>query len=104
RAAAPVRRRRLRRLQRTDAPLYRRAPEARASAAGDLRSDRELVPPPGAGRRGARQSRFFPTQSLGRRAACPLLPPPADTTRGIPLPGSRLQSLSGVRGDAYGGP
>ncbi len=53
------------------APLHRRRAEARAGAAGVLRADDQLVPPPGAGLRGADQPDLLAAQPVSAAVRIP---------------------------------
>ena len=55
-------------LSQTRALLHRRPAQARAGAARLRRADHQLLPPPGAGLRGAGQPRLVAAQPLGRGA------------------------------------
>ncbi len=66
--------------------------------------DDELLPPPGAGLRGADQPRVLEPQPLGRGAHPDVLAVAEGEAHRGALPGPVVQPLHGVRGDADGGP
>ena len=72
---AALRRRRLRRHERARDALHRRHPEARAGARRVHQPDDELLPPPGAGLRGAGQPRVLAAATAPRRCRIPMYSP-----------------------------
>ncbi len=93
---AAVRRQRVRRHERAGDALHRRHPQARAGSRGVHQPDQQQLPPPGAGFRGAGQSRLLEPQPLrGHPHPDVLAEPEGKAHRGaFPRPG--LQWLHGV--------
>ena len=99
---AAVRWRRLRRAQ-PARPLGRGwSAQARRRDSCVRRANHQLVPPPGARVRGAGQSGALGAQPVGRHPYSDVFEEPEGQAPRVPLPGSKLQRLPGVVGDADG--
>ncbi len=98
----PVYRQRLRGIVRSGAALHRRHPQARQGAQRHHLPWNQLLQAPGAGFRGADQSRVLLAQPLGRSAGAARFQPESAPYRSA-LPGSHLQSVSRVHRDDDGG-
>ena len=76
--------------------------QTRARDPGLRRPDDELLPPAGAGLRGAGQPRAVGAESFSGDPHPDVLEEPESEAARVPLPGSELQRLSGLAGDADG--
>ena len=94
---------RLRRHQRHGALVHRRPAGARAVAARVHEPDDELVPPAGAGIRGADQPRVQPAEPQRVRPHPAVLEEPTAEAPGVPHAGPVVQPVPRVQRDADGG-
>src|SRR5262249_62065674 len=91
------------RAQRAWPLLYRRLAETCLGTLRALRSDHELVSPPGAGLRGADQPSLFAAQPLRLLQVSDVFAKPARKAGRVSFAGPLVQRISGVRGDVNGG-
>ncbi len=99
---AALRRRQICRPERVGATRSRRAAQARAGHPGVCRSHHELLSPARARVRGAGQPRPLGAEPVRRDTDSDVLAEPESQAAGVPVPGSELQRLSRLAGDADG--